>query len=157
MAGSSQSERCRCGAESWNPVSFAGGAQLTSKGAPSEHLRRLALALCPVRAMSSCPARHGECKEPARIAQRHRARSVGLEHAHTGPTGCRGALTEFVKSVCCAFWVEQGSSTRVLLCADQARIEQRSKHIAQWGGQKLHLLVGESRGTPCFFRPCGIS
>ena len=94
--------------------------------------------------MSNCPARKGESKEPARIAQRHRARSVCLENAHTGPMGRRGALTEFVKSVCCAIWVEQGSSTRVPLCADQARIEQRSKQIAKRGGRKQCLLVGES-------------
>ena len=99
---------------------------------------------CSVRALPSCPARRGECMEPARIAQRHRARSVGLKNAHTGPTGRRGAPAEFEKSMCCAIRVEQGSRTRVPLCTDQARIEQRSKHIAQRSGRKQHLLVDES-------------
>ena len=63
---------------------------------------------------------------------------------HPGPKGRRGASEELVKSMCCAIRVEQGNIARVPLCTGQARIEQRSKHIAQRGGQTQHLLVGES-------------
>ena len=60
----------------------------------------------------------------------------GPQNARTGPTGCRGASAEFVKSMCCSIWVEQGSRTRVPLCAGQARIEQRSEHTGAHGAQK---------------------
>ena len=66
---------------------------------------------CSVRAPPICPARRGECMEPARIAQRLPDRSVGPENARTGLTGRRGASAEFAKSTCCAIRVEQGSRT----------------------------------------------
>ena len=72
------------------------------------------------------------------------ARRLGPESAHTGLKRRLGAASELAKSLCCTIWVEQGSSTMVPLCADQARIEQRSKQIAKRGGRKQRLLVGES-------------
>ena len=68
----------------------------------------------------------------------------GPQNACTGSTGVVGASAEFVKSMCCTIRVEQGSRTRVPLCAGQARIEQQSKQIAKQGGQKQRLLLGES-------------
>ena len=102
------------------------------------------LARRSVRAQVSCPARRGGYLEPARIMQCLLARRLGPVNAHTGLKRRLGATAELAKSLCCTIWVEQGSSTRVPLCADQARIEQRSKQIAKRGGRKQRLLVGES-------------